>query len=356
MHVIYARNVNEAYVKGLEHLLTHGDKQQTRAGECWVAPTPVTTVYYRPWERILWNADRNANPFFHLAESLWMLGGHNDATWLDQFVGDFSKRFAEEGGLQHGAYGYRWRCHFDVEGGGRPALPDQLETIVALIKANPLDRRIVLTMWDPVADLAMDKRDIPCNTHVYFRVREERLNHYTVGQALPDSSVVINRFLDMTVCCRSNDIVWGAYGANAVHFSVLHEYVAARVGVSMGLYYQISNNYHGYVNTIPAQEAPWIDLYEDENVVPARIVTAPKEIDVDLITFFDTWKFDWGGTLQFANEFLGNTARPLLKLYARRNEITDEELAEWPGKTDWDYACKYWLMRRLAKRRKMQNV
>jgi thymidylate synthase len=54
--------------------------------------------------------------------------------------------------------------------------------------------------------------------------------------------------LDLTVLCRSNDVVWGAYGANAVHFSVLQEYLAGRIGVDVGVMYQFSNNYHGYVD------------------------------------------------------------------------------------------------------------
>ena len=43
-----------------------------------------------------------------------------------------------------------------------------------------------------------------------------------------------NGRLQMTVHCRSNDIIWGTYGANAVHFSILQEYVAARIGVDLG--------------------------------------------------------------------------------------------------------------------------
>ena len=32
--------------------------------------------------------------------------------------------------------------------------------------------------------------------------------------------------LCMTVCNRSNDMLWGAYGANVVHMSMLQEFVA----------------------------------------------------------------------------------------------------------------------------------
>ena len=52
----------------------------------------------------------------------------------------------------------------------------------------------------------------------------------------------------MTVCNRSNDMIWGAYGANAVHMSILMEYVAVAVNAPMGSYYQISDSFHIYEN------------------------------------------------------------------------------------------------------------
>jgi thymidylate synthase len=215
MDVIRARNVNGAYRQGIALLRRKGELQQSRAGEVLVVPNPVTTIYQRPMERVLFDPGRDANPFFHLGEALWMLAGRNDATWLNRFVKDFSSRFAEEDGHQHGAYGFRWRVHFEMEGGGPPSGwfcgPDQLETIIELLKRDPTDRRIVLTMWDPVADLAANKKDIPCNTHAYLRVRQQ----------VDPQSVGLMPVLDITVCCRSNDAIWGAYGANAVHFSVL---------------------------------------------------------------------------------------------------------------------------------------
>src|ERR1700676_933861 len=126
MHVIKVRNVGQALPLGIDYLLTHGCREESRAGPVIVAPEPVSTVYARPQERVLFSAARNANCFFHIFEALWLLAGRNDAVWLDQFVHDFLSRFAESDGRLHGSYGHRWRHHFDLEGGGRPGLPDQL--------------------------------------------------------------------------------------------------------------------------------------------------------------------------------------------------------------------------------------
>lgn len=337
MHVIRVRNVNDAYVEGLKWLYANGQKQDSRAGQVLVSPVPVCTMYAFPLERILWDAKRNANPFFHLAESLWMLAGHNDARWLDNFVSDFSSRFAESNGNQHGAYGFRWREHFELEGGGTPAtrLPDQLNTIVQMLRTNPLDRQAVLTMWDPMADLAVQKKDVPCNTHAYFRVR--------------------GRQLDLTVCCRSNDLVWGAYGANAVHFSFLQEYMAARLELGMGFYYQISNNFHGYIKTLPVTPNGVEDLYKHHGVTALGVFTDPDKIDADLALFFKAWELQEQAP-KFYNVWLHQVAWPMLKLYKNRADVHETFLEQLQNHgTDWEIACSRWLDRFQAKQREKAN-
>ena len=336
MRIIEADNVNEAYVVGLRMLRQFGVKESSRAGDVLVMPMPVTTVYRNPTERVLFNPTRDANPFFHLMEALWMLAGRNDATWLDLFVKDFSSRFAEEDGFQHGAYGYRWREHFDLEGGGCPNLPDQLQTVVQMLQANPDDRRVVLQMWDPVADLGAAKRDVPCNIALLPRVRNE------------GSGTAIKKVLDVTVFCRSNDAIWGAYGANAVHFSVLQEYLAARVGVCVGRYYQISNNFHAYVPALEKVGTPQIEgsPYRLGGVRCTSIVTIPEAFDDDLRTFFATE----ANLSPYRNEFFTNIAVPMLtaaRCWRKGNVVEAEKaLCDMPAWSDWRVACMAWLGRR----------
>lgn len=347
MHVIISRNVNDAFVKGLTLLKEYGEEQNSRAGKVRVMSTPVTTVYQNPTERVLFHSKRDANPFFHLMEALWMLAGRHDATWLDQFVKDFSSRFAEDDGIQHGAYGYRWRNHFDLEGGGSEEwLPDQLETIIKLLKSNPDDRRIVLTMWDPAADLGQSKRDIPCNTHLYFRVRQV---HYERGMSQDDR---VGPALDMTVCCRSNDAIWGAYGANAVHFSVLQEYVAARVGAVVGAYYQVSNNFHAYADVLDKIEldAPLSRSYDgaDRGPAPTPLVAHPSAFDHDLSLFFG---HEWTDVAPYSNPFFAQVAVPMRLAYelwrfgARAGAFS--QVRTMPPRCDWRWAAEAWILRRM---------
>jgi thymidylate synthase len=346
MYTIDATNVNDAFFRGVRLLINKGERKKSRARAVLVMDAPVMTIYRQPTQRVLFHSKRDANPFFHLMEALWMLAGWADAKWLDQFVSDFSKRFAEEDGIQHGAYGFRWRYHFDLEGGMGEV--DQLETIVRLLKKNSEDRRIVLTMWDPMADLGRDKKDIPCNTHVYFRVRE-------VTERDADGHPGVLRLLDMTVCCRSNDAVWGAYGANAVHFSVLQEYMATRVGVTVGRYYQLSNNFHVYENVLeklmPFEREP--DPYQAD--VKQRVFTTP------VVTFPDSFDsacsaFMHGKVGPFTNSFFHSIALPMkLANAAWKRKDYDNALAlinMMPLNNDWRLAAYEWMRRRMLKKMK----
>lgn len=366
MIVIDAQNVNDAYCCGLYHLTQNGERQPSRAGDVLVSPCPVTTVYHRPMERVLFDPRRDANPFFHLFESLWMLSGSRDATWLDRFVGDFSERFAEEGGEQHGAYGYRWRKHFEMEGGGVPLnwwmeQPDQIETVCAMLKKNPDDRRMVITMWDPIADLGADKRDIPCNTHIYPRVRN------LIEPEEDEHGAPRLRVLDITVCCRSNDAVWGAYGANAVHFSVLQEYMAARIGVSVGTYYQVSNNFHVYTDVLskvwPAklsmEEMVPFQPYNYPETRPQRMVLVPEKFNVDLAQFMK-WANNCDGdelpvsNWNYANSWFRTTAEALFEAHwywkHKKRETAFKLVSDLEGEEiapDWRQAAEAWMGRRL---------
>src|SRR6185312_8148215 len=139
---------------------------------------------------------------------------------------------------------------------------------------------VVIQMWDANADLGRDSKDLPCNTHVYLGVSYGETDRP-------------NR-LNMTVCCRSNDVIWGAYGANAVHFSFLQEYLAGRLGLDVGNLYQVSNNYHAYremfnktrVGDLSLWGPKWnTDPYDAGEVMPYPIVHEPSSWDAELGKF-----------------------------------------------------------------------
>jgi hypothetical protein len=353
MHIIEARNVNAALPDALELLDAMGEKETSRNGPVLAMPEPVVTVYSHPCERVLFSPLRDANPFFHLMESLWMLAGRNDLEFPMRFNKNFAS-YSDDGVTVHGAYGYRWRKWFGY---------DQLTVIINELRKNPESRRCVLTMWDAsVVELKrsgpairttdlhmamMGGKDVPCNTQIYFDCRFGKIN--------------------MTVLCRSNDIWWGCYGANAVHFSILQEFVAAAVGVPVGVYRQFSNNFHIYTDVVKqdgtgyatlAEEVAKCDYYAqtDSHIQPFPLVNTDVESWMeDLSTFLQ------GPELRHHTDsldpFFANVAAPMYRAWiARKNKTGSSGLAEAMQiqASDWRMACGNWITRRENKTKEGQ--
>lgn len=340
MRTILAENVNDAYLEALFTMNKDGViVHQQRTGPVLKLPYPLVTRYEFPQERVLFDATRDANPFFHLFESLWMLGGRDDVEFLSQFNSTIGQ-FSDDGISLHGAYGKRWRSHF-----GR----DELDAVIHQLALQPETRRAVLAMWDPYTDPLVAEaggKDVPCNTHVYFSIR-------------PDNS------LDMTVCNRSNDLIWGAYGANVVHMSILHEYVMQSLGVPMGFYYQISNDAHVYQRhwglvqaSSLSEEKLFIDFYRNgEGVGPDGQAFVPlfdrpgaqgkRDFDLDVAKFLvDPYVV---GATQYRTEFFGKTVERMAnawKYHKAKYTASAIETAKQIEAPDWRKACVEWLERR----------
>lgn len=364
MQVIQARTVSEALAQGLHSIRVFGIKKPSRVGDVLVSPRPIMTQYNDPTNRVLFSPVRDANPFFHVMEALWMLAGRNDLPWLTRF----NKRFAEysdDGGMtQPGAYGYRWRNYFGH---------DQLKDIILELKQNPDTRRCVLAMWDGGSRASwlsepIDNRekfheqpgdffaavggsaDVPCNTHAYFDTIDGRLN--------------------MTVCCRSNDIIWGAYGANAVHFSFLLEYMSAMTDIPMGVYRQFSNNFHLYTNVVPEEQIMPLSRdveHSDRYLQPGRgmarqivptmrkvpLVNSPEVFEEELFEFM-AWDGSGPPGLEnrFTEPFLLSVAAPMYRAYMafkQKDFAAALESANTIQAEDWRQACMEWLTRREIK-------
>ena len=273
---IDVRNVNHALASAMlrfETLSAQGDKYliNSRNGPTLEFPCPVVTRYARPRERVVFSAVRDANPFFHFFESLWILAGRKDVTFLAHILPKIED-YSDDHEVFHAPYGYRLRHHFHK---------DQLNEVVHRLNKDRGTRQAVLQIWDCMTDLNAISMDLPCNDLIFLRVRGD--------------------CLDLTVCCRSNDALWGAYGANAVQFSVLQEYLAGRINANVGAMYQVSNSLHVYVNEKTYQRCrsaePWTvwltqDPYRQKEVHPYHMMTIPEHFDEDLELLFRQMDFD----------------------------------------------------------------
>jgi thymidylate synthase len=348
MYVSNVRNVCEALPATLELLVLHGVSDDSRAGRVLVLPAPLMTATAQPRERVLRSAARDANPFFHMVESIWMLAGRDDAAPLNLYIKKFGETFSEQinnptrelgdplpetNGMIHDAYGRRWLYGLGF---------NQLDAVIKRLIENPRDRQCVIAMWDPRPegndDLQWDWRTRPCNTHIYLRVHED--------------------VLDMTVCCRSNDMIWGGHGANAVHFSILQEYLAARIDVGIGKMYQLSNNAHAYVAELERidrritnhPQSFYVDHYVSGEVTPDPMFTEPDEIDNDVKEAMRWHDNPEDAPPVFSNVWFSVTFVPAViahRMHRFGNTGMAIKVAGTMSSSDWRFACVEWLQRRV---------
>jgi thymidylate synthase len=345
---ITARNVNEALAIGMPYMRDYGVLSGSRGLATIRIPGPFMTIYRNPWERVLFDNVRDANPFFHLFESLWILAG-SDTVALPAFFLPRVKQYSDNGERFHGAYGHRLRHWGHFTNNGKLGF-DQLQYVIDLLCDKPDTRQAVVSIWDPEKDLGAETKDMPCNDMIMFDIVGNKLN--------------------MTVCNRSNDMIWGAYGANAVQFSVIQEYVAASVGVGIGYYTQMSNNFHVYLDNpywLKWNESSDVragdynaNSYDYMTVQPMcsnATEAATLRADAELLN-----QLAEGGCLEgaldfyctrFRNEFVRTTVLQMLTayiFYKRGNYKLAIDAAERIVAPDWRGACVAWLVRRATKK------
>ena len=331
MRVIPANGVNEAYNEALWLMKIAGKPGNSRNGKVLRLDGPVTTCYTRPRERVLFDPKRDANPYFHLMEAMWMLAGRNDVKSIARYNSQIGQ-FSDDGDTLRGAYGHRWRNWFKR---------DQLIWAIEHLRSNPDSRRCVIQMWDADGDadaIDSDTKDVSCNTQIYFLKRP-------------------NGLLDMTVTNRSNDIIWGCYGANMVHMSFLHEFVAQSVGCDMGTYYQMSNDWHIYSEHFPLLETldnGWNGPeYTPNSEIQPRPLLYGEDLD-DPYGFLDklnSW-FDCRYWEKSKVSWINQVMNPMDVSWIHHREGDREGAlanAHKIASSDWSKACVEWLQRRYTK-------
>lgn len=310
-----AMNVNDALIKGISLLQCVGVPVSPRGMATIEAIQPVTTSYLRPWQRVLLNPIRDANHFFHFFEALWILAGRADVAFLQQFNSNIAT-YSDDGETFHAPYGYRLRHAFGI---------DQFDAVVEQLKADPESRRAVMQIWHSGLDLNKDSKDLPCNDLIMCKIRDGKLQ--------------------ITVCNRSNDIIWGCYGANAVQFSVIQEYLAARLGVGIGVYRQVSDSYHAYTDNPQWKKLSVADIHPvDYDFEHFPIVTCTETFDSELQTWFaDPTNY----SLTYSNRIFPDVAVPMYLAWKQHKSHNNGWI--WANDIkaqDWREACLFWLLRR----------
>ncbi len=334
------RNASHALSEGLHLVQREGAERPSRNGPVLAMDEPVIISYMNPSERVIFAPERDANPFFHLYECLWMLAGKRDVASVAAFVPGM-RNYSDNGRQFNAAYGYRWRKHFGV---------DQIRIAIQRMSEPGAqdDRRTYTTMWHPTID-NKPSLDIPCNVGIAWRCRS-------------------NGRLDMTVFNRSNDLILGATGANVVHMSFLHEFVARASGLKFGQYHQISNDLHMYTEHEKTVSCAPLAGNWDDNFDPyvTGLVQSYPVMDPDcelpLADQTSQWFEDLelfmqhGNVVGLRDRFFRRVAAPvvLAHAYYTRHTGADRyegalEILEQCLASDWRLACQEWIERRHEK-------
>ena len=184
-------NPQDAFVQLLEHVVEEGDVITVRGSETKEVRNVAFSIKH-PTQRCLLLPHRNDNIFAKVAETLWVLAGRNDITWLKFFL-PRAPEWSDDGTTWRGGYGKRLR-HWHLHG-APITFADQLDLSVdqinecrQLLIEESNTRRAVMSLWDPASDY-QNSKDIPCNGYLHWLIRGGKI-HLNITQ-------------------RSSDVLWG---------------------------------------------------------------------------------------------------------------------------------------------------
>lgn len=334
-----ATNTNQLQQSAYRALIRNGVTEQSRNGDVLRIPEPVLFELTHPWQRVSSCPIRNANPFFHLMEAMAMIGDCNSVSFLSHFAKNMVN-YSDNGRSFNAFYGTRLRS----------AHGDQLRQIIRNLQGSPHSRQEVALIWDH-NDLSRKTKDKACNLALIF-------------------SMDIEKRLTMTSLNRSNDGIWGyVNGANIVHLSLIHEYVACCLGVSMGSWWHLANNFHVYTDnpqwTALREEVladrPVYDIYQSVKQPHQSLFESPEEgneFDAQLDAFLSTagnatrYPGKQINPDHYDNDFLNDCAIIFnawqLHKSKQAGSLDINNLLNLVRMEDWRRICQAWITRKYS--------
>jgi thymidylate synthase len=158
--------------------------------------------------------EKKGKLFSCLGEIVWYLAKSNNLKFIEYYI----PRYAEDSEDRRTIYGGYGPRLFDMHG------QDQIANVIQLLKSNPHSRRAVIQLFD-AADIAKNRKEIPCTCTLQFFIRRKRLY--------------------MLTNMRSNDAFWGL-SHDVFAFTMLQEILAVSIGVELGTYKHAVGSLHLY--------------------------------------------------------------------------------------------------------------
>lgn len=233
--------INAFLVGTAKLLLSECQERDVRGNVCYELPEPYMFKITNPLAREVTIPERGWLKSLPYAESLWIASGRNDMDYITYYLPRM-KDFSDDGIFMRGGYGPRLR-HYDtstkdyqisdysiVEKQGI----DMFRYIVDCFHEDSNTRRAIISLGDNNKDCFDENgrlkstKDIPCTRELHF-IKQPSSNK-----------------LDLIVTMRSNDFIWGASAVNIFNYTFMQEYMAAILGMEVGNYYHIAENFHYY--------------------------------------------------------------------------------------------------------------
>lgn len=267
--------INDFLVRSSRLLLEKGVVRETRGKRCYELPEPFMFKITEPTARLVTIPERKWNIILPYAESLWLASGRNNMDFITHYLRRMND-FSDDGKFMRAGYGPRLRTYNGDFQDYRVSevLPhethwvDQFKYVIDCFEKDPNTRRAVINIDDTMKDEFGEdgeikiSKDVPCTRLLHF------LKNSHTGK------------LDLTVYMRSNDMLWGASAVNIFNFTFMQEYFASMLGLEVGSYYHIANNFHYYEDKHDMLEAlAAVHEYEDVPCLYDKKFSSLKEFD-----------------------------------------------------------------------------
>lgn len=348
MYSFIGDNPTRMYYDAVEKLVREGDEVSPR-GKLVKELRPTLVEFLNPYNRVTFLGSRRINPFFQLAESLWILSGRADVEWLTKFNANMAS-FSDDGVYFNAPYGERIRSW--NKNAAHNVIINPIDQLVdAYIKLlNDKDtRQVVVLISNPMFDnskytIGERGKDIACNLLFMFKVRHNKL--------------------EMTVVNRSNDAHWGLWGANLCQFSTIQEVMLNWLknsgeedfeDLEIGTYCQFTDSLHIYLDDYGAKCTSEIAEYYKKNPVEdvdadfscvsePRMHLNQQQFDEFLSVYWNTVDVYLMDDDYIVNDCNRQSLIDLIDDY-HKHEVIDDY---------WTFAIKAMLSYRLVKLGKLQ--
>lgn len=308
-------------------LLDAGVERNTRGHKCWELPEPVMIKIKNPLSRWVTIPERKWNLFLPYAESLWLALGRNDLDLVKCYLPRMEE-FSDDREFLRGGYGPRLRCYngnpidYSISRSKNNDISDNIEVdqflyVVEKFKQDSYSRQAIITIGDPSKDcFNIDKslkqtKDLPCTRTLQF-IRNSITNK-----------------LDLTVYFRSNDFIWGATAVNIFNYTFMQEYIANIIGLEVGSYFHVVNNFHYYeYHKSMVEQLANVDKAEDRSFCYNKTFHSLSEFDGQLKKL-EKWENDLRmGKVErledFNDDFFNDWAKVfLLKIRKKKEQFAN---------------------------------